>query len=108
MKTQKHVIRVLCVDDHPLVLEGIARKIDRQSDMKVIGTADNGEEAVTLFLKSRPDVVRMDLQLRGMSGLKAIEAIRHHDPSARVLRRIGIPEEAARTRSKIAGQTTCR
>jgi two-component system NarL family response regulator len=81
----KPVIAVLCVDDHPLVLEGIARKIGRQHDMKVIGTAATGEQAVEMYLKHRPDVVLMDLQLRGMSGLKAIEAIRRHDAAARVV-----------------------
>lgn len=79
------MIRVLCVDDHPLVLEGVARKIDRQPDMKVIGTSATGEDAVAMYLSERPDVVLMDLQLRGMSGLRAIQAIRTHDPDARII-----------------------
>lgn len=84
MKPTK-AIRVLCVDDHPLVLEAVARKIDRQPDMRVIGTTFTGEEAVELYVLHRPDVVLMDLQLRGMSGLKAIHAIRAHDPNARII-----------------------
>ncbi|HUR33821.1 MAG TPA: response regulator transcription factor [Vicinamibacterales bacterium] len=78
-------IRVLCVDDHPLLLEGVARKIERQPDMEVVGTAASGQEAVIMFRDQRPDVVLMDLQLPGMSGLQAIEAIRREDPSARII-----------------------
>ena len=73
------------MDDHPLVREGIARKIDRQPDMKVIGTASTGEEAVALFERHRPDIVLMDLQLPGISGTQAIEQIRQHDPEARII-----------------------
>jgi DNA-binding NarL/FixJ family response regulator len=85
MKQTKPHIRILCVDDHPLVREGIARKIDRQPDMKVIGTASSGEEAIELFRRHRPDVVLMDLQLPGMRGTQAIERIRQEDPEARII-----------------------
>jgi DNA-binding NarL/FixJ family response regulator len=78
-------IRVLCVDDHPLVREGIARKIERQPDMKVVGTAATGEEAVELFKSHRPDVVLMDLQLPRMKGIQAIEAIRREDSDAKIV-----------------------
>jgi DNA-binding NarL/FixJ family response regulator len=78
-------IRILCVDDHPLVREGIARKIDRQPDMKVVGTASTGEQAIELFRQCRPDVVLMDLQLPGMRGIEAIEIIRRDDPAARII-----------------------
>jgi DNA-binding NarL/FixJ family response regulator len=78
-------IRILCVDDHPLVREGIARKINRQPDMKVIGTAATGEEAVELYERHHPDVVLMDLQLPGMRGTDAIAAIRRLDPQARII-----------------------
>ena len=79
------MIRVLCVDDHPLVREGVARKIGRQPDMKVIGAATTGEEAVELYKRYRPDVVLMDLQLPQMQGLRAIELIRQHDADARII-----------------------
>ena len=78
-------IRVLCVDDHPLVREGISRKIGRQQDMKVVGTASTGVDAVLLFKRHRPDVVLMDLQLPGMTGIEAIKAIRDADNQARII-----------------------
>jgi DNA-binding NarL/FixJ family response regulator len=84
-KAEKAMIRVLCVDDHPLVREGVARKIGRQPDMKVIGAASTGEEAVELYKRYRPDVVLMDLQLPQMQGLRAIELIRQDDADARII-----------------------
>ena len=78
-------IRVLCVDDHPLLLEGVARKIERQPDMEVVDTAGTGQEALILYRRHRPDVVLMDLQLPGMGGLQAIEAIRRDDPNAKII-----------------------
>jgi DNA-binding NarL/FixJ family response regulator len=78
-------IRVLCVDDHPLVLEGITQKISRQADMAVVGTASDGRQAVDQFKRTRPDVTIMDLQLPVMSGLDAIKAIRSEDAGARII-----------------------
>ena len=78
-------IRVLCIDDHPLLREGVARKIERQPDMVVVDTAGTGQEAVMLYLRHRPDIVLMDLQLPGMGGLQAIEAIRREDPNAKII-----------------------
>jgi|SRR6478735_6013120 DNA-binding NarL/FixJ family response regulator len=78
-------IKVLCVDDHPLLREGVARKIERQPDMEVVGTAGTGQEAVMMYLRHRPDIVLMDLQLPGMGGQQAIEAIRREDPNAKII-----------------------
>jgi DNA-binding NarL/FixJ family response regulator len=78
-------IKVLCVDDHPLLREGVARKIERQPDMEVVGSAGTGQEAVMMYLRHRPDVVLMDLQLPGMGGQQAIEAIRREDPNAKII-----------------------
>ena len=78
-------IRVLCVDDHPLLREGVVRKIERQPDMEVVDTAGTGQEAVMLYRRHRPDIVLMDLQLPGMGGLQAIEAIRRDDEDAKII-----------------------
>ena len=78
-------IRILCVEDHRIVREGIALIINRQPDLEVVGLAATGEEAVDLFRTSRPDVTVMDLRLRAMSGVDAIRAIRHIDPAARII-----------------------
>lgn len=78
-------IRVLCVDDHGLVRQGLILIINRERDMEVIGSAATGEHAVAIFKTKRPDVTLMDLQLPGMSGLDAIRAIRDIDPQARIV-----------------------
>ena len=83
--TKRPVITVLCVDDHPLVLDGIMQKINRQPDMTVVATATDGKQAVDLFKRHHPDVTVMDLQLPGMSGLDAIQAIRSENPKARIV-----------------------
>lgn len=78
-------IRIVCVDDHAIVRYGVALIINRQSEMALIGAAATGEEAIALFERERPDIVLMDLQLRTMSGLDAIKAIRALDPHARII-----------------------
>jgi two-component system NarL family response regulator len=85
MSTGERAIRVLCVDDHRLVLEGFTRIISLQSSFEVVGAATSGEEAVDLFRRCKPDVTLMDLQLPGMSGLDAIRVIRKEDPGARIV-----------------------
>lgn len=78
-------IKVLCVDDHRIVREGLSLIIGRQPDMEVVATASSGEEAIDLFSKCRPDVTLMDLNLRGLGGLDAIKAIRRQDGQARIV-----------------------
>ncbi|MEQ1757057.1 MAG: response regulator transcription factor [Vicinamibacterales bacterium] len=78
-------IRVLCVDDHRLVREGLALILAREGDIEVVGAAATGEEALELFCRTRPDVTLMDLQLGTTSGVDAIRAIRREDPGARVI-----------------------
>ncbi|RYY42273.1 MAG: response regulator transcription factor [Sphingomonadales bacterium] len=69
-------IRVLVVDDHPMLREGIVAVIERQPDMTVVGEASDGAEAVARFAELTPDVTLMDLQMPGSSGFEAIEGIR--------------------------------
>jgi DNA-binding NarL/FixJ family response regulator len=78
-------IRVLCVDDHRIVREGIALILRQQPDMEVVGLAATVAEAVAQFEQQRPDVTLMDLRLGGQSGVDAIRAIRRIDPSARIV-----------------------
>jgi DNA-binding NarL/FixJ family response regulator len=79
------VIRVLTVDDHPLLREGIAVLIDTQSDMQLIGEASNGREALEQFRNHHPDITLMDLQMPVVSGIDAISAIRGEFPEARII-----------------------
>ena len=85
MAVANRTIRVLCVDDHRLMREGVARIVGAQKDMEVVAEARNGELAVSQFLASRPDVTLMDLQLPVTSGPEAIRQIRQHDPAARII-----------------------
>ncbi len=78
-------IRILCVDDHALVREGLTTMLSRESDLEVVASAGTGEQALALFQVHRPDITIMDLQLPGMSGLEAISAIRKIDPQARII-----------------------
>jgi len=78
-------IRVLCVDDHSIVREGIALIINRQHDMEVVADAASGDEAVELFRRFDPDVTLMDLRLHGLSGTEAIQLIRRADADARIV-----------------------
>lgn len=78
-------IKVLCVDDHRIVREGLTLIIGRQPDMEVVGSASSGEESVQLFGRLRPDVTLMDLQLGSMSGVQAIRSIRRLAPAARIV-----------------------
>jgi DNA-binding NarL/FixJ family response regulator len=79
------VIRVLSVDDHPLLREGVAALVGNQSDMQLIGEASNGREALEQFRKHHPDITLMDLQMPEMSGIDAISAIRGEFPDARII-----------------------
>jgi len=83
--TSTPAIRVLCVDDHRLMREGIVRIVSLQPDIVVVAEARTGQEAVEQFLKHRPDVTLMDMQMPVMSGLQAIRAIRRAEPDARVV-----------------------
>ena len=85
MSNALKVIRVLSVDDHALLREGIAGLVGSESDMELVAEAANGREAVEAFRKHRPDVTLMDLQMPEMNGLDAIGAIRAEFPDARIV-----------------------
>jgi two-component system NarL family response regulator len=78
-------IRVLCVDDHPVVREGLCAMIDAQPDMKVVATAATGREAVGLFREQLPDITIMDLKMPGLDGTAAVRTIRAGFPEARII-----------------------
>ena len=77
--------RVLIADDHPVVRAGLAAVIVQEPDFDLVGEADNGERAVTLFREHRPDVVLMDLRMPQLGGVEAIEQITTEFPGARIL-----------------------
>ena len=78
-------IRILTVDDHPLIRIGIATLVAPESDMKVVGEASNGREGIAKFRECLPDVTLMDLQMPDMNGIDAVTAIRAEFPEARII-----------------------
>jgi DNA-binding NarL/FixJ family response regulator len=79
------LIRVLAVDDHPVLREGIAALVSNQADMELVAEASNGREAIEHFRKHGPDITLMDLQMPDMSGIDAMSAIRGEFPNARII-----------------------
>jgi DNA-binding NarL/FixJ family response regulator len=78
-------IRILCVDDHPLVRDGITFAVQRQTDMELVAEADNGADAIKAYREHLPDVTLMDLRMPGMNGIEATRAIREEFPDARIV-----------------------
>jgi DNA-binding NarL/FixJ family response regulator len=79
------MIKVLSVDDHALLREGIAAMVDAESDMKLVAEASNGRDAIEKFRLHRPDVTLMDLQMPALSGIESIIGIRSEFPNARII-----------------------
>jgi len=82
---EREQIRILAIDDHALVREGVAVLVATQADMALVGEASDGAEGIQRFRELHPDVTIMDLQMPGMNGLDALIAIRNEFPEARVI-----------------------
>ena len=93
MKTDKQVVKVLIVDDHPIVRDGLSMRISSQSDMEVCGEAEDLAEAIGLIRETRPDVVVVDIMLKTGNGIELIKRINLIDESIRLLA-ISMYEEA--------------
>lgn len=82
---QVPMISVLVVDDHVLLREGVRAVITTQKDIRIVGEASSGTEAIAEYARLRPDIVLMDLQMGDMSGVDAIKAIRSNAPAAKII-----------------------
>ena len=85
MSTDPSLIRILTVDDHPLLRKGIAALVNNEDDMKLVAEASSGEEAIEKFRACRPDVTLMDIQLPGLNGIETIGQIQNEFPNARII-----------------------
>src|ERR1700756_2472716 len=85
MSNNPKQIRILSVDDHPLLREGIAALVNAEADMKLVAEASNGKEAIEKFRFHHPDVTLMDLQMPGFNGIEAIYRILSEFPDARII-----------------------
>jgi len=103
MNASSHPIRILAVDDHPLLRGGIAALIAAQPDMQLVAEASSGEEAVEQFRRHRPDITLMDLQMKGMSGIEAIIAIHAEFPAAKIIVLTNLEGDALAQRALKAG-----
>lgn len=96
-------IRVLVVDDHPMVRDGVTGLLARQDDMEAVGEASDGAEAIAKFRDLAPDVTLMDVQMQGMGGIETIEKIRALVGDARILVLTTYPGDANAVRAIRAG-----
>jgi DNA-binding NarL/FixJ family response regulator len=85
MGTPPNLIRILTVDDHPLLRKGIAALVNAEPDMKLVAEASNGQEAIESFRLHRPDVTLMDIQMPGFNGIEAIDRILSEFPDAQII-----------------------
>ena len=85
MSSDSRVIRILTVDDHPLLREGIAALLNNEPDMSLVAEAGDGAEAIEKFRLHRPDVTVMDVEMPGLNGIEAINQIRSEFPDARII-----------------------
>ena len=85
MSSAPKLIRILTVDDHPLLRKGIAALVNAEPDMKLVGEASNGQEAIESFRVHRPDVTLMDIQMPSFNGIEAICEIQNEFPDAHII-----------------------
>jgi DNA-binding NarL/FixJ family response regulator len=85
MSTDPSLIRILSVDDHPLLRKGIAALVNAENDMKLVAEASDGKEAIEKFRLHRPDVTLMDIQMPGLNGIETITQIQKDFPNARII-----------------------
>lgn len=103
MQEEAHVSRVLIVDDHPLMRDGIKAAVQSENDLVVVGEAADGAEAIIQYRALRPDVALIDLQMPGVDGLAAISAIATEFPNARMLVLTSYPGDARVKRALSCG-----
>jgi DNA-binding NarL/FixJ family response regulator len=84
-RNETHKIKVLIADDHPLIVAGVRRSIERFDEIEVLGEAHSGNEVVRLIELRRPDLVLMDLRMPGLSGIECIEHIRNNWPEVKIV-----------------------
>src|ERR1700739_2514796 len=85
MGSAPRLIRILTVDDHPLLRKGIGALVNAEPDMKLVAEASNGQEAIESFRLHRPDVTLMDIQMPSVNGIEAISCIQGEFPDARII-----------------------
>src|SRR5271167_4776211 len=85
MSTNPNLIRILTVDDHALLREGIAALVKAEPDMELVAEASDGEQAIDQFRRHRPDITLMDIQMPNLNGTEAIGRIRNEFPDAKII-----------------------